>query len=65
MRLSKASYCADFVVYPPIVVGLAVAALRRSTGLSWIEWSIACLAGIGAWTIIEYVIHWVLLHEVK
>ena len=65
MRLSKASYFADFVVYPPIVVTLMIAALWREPPRSWIEASFACLAGIAVWTFLEYVIHRVVLHEVR
>src|SRR5260370_31152880 len=65
MRLSKASYFADFVVYPPIVVTLMIAALWREAPRSWIEASFACLAGIAVWAFLEYVIPRVVLHEVR
>src|ERR1700730_12451786 len=65
MRLSKASYFADFVVCPPIVITLMIAALWRESLRSWIEASFACLAGIAVWTFLEYVIHRVVLHEVR
>src|SRR6266852_9981819 len=48
VRLSKASYFADFAVYPPVVLALLILALRQAPSLVWIEWSIACLAGIAA-----------------
>jgi hypothetical protein len=57
MRLSKASYFADFAVYPPVVLALVILALRHAPFLVWIEWSIACLSGIAVWTLLEYVIH--------
>jgi len=44
VRLSKASYFADFAVYPPVVLALLILALRQAPSLVWIEWSIACLA---------------------
>jgi hypothetical protein len=43
VRLSKASYFADFAVYPPVVLALLILALRQAPSLVWIEWSIATL----------------------
>ena len=65
MRLSKASYFADFAVYPPAVLALLILALRHAPFLVWIEWSIACLAGVAAWTLVEYVIHRGVLHGIR
>jgi sterol desaturase/sphingolipid hydroxylase (fatty acid hydroxylase superfamily) len=65
VRLSKASYFADFAVYPPVVLALLILALRQAPSLVWIEWSIACLAGIAAWTLLEYVIHRWVLHRIR
>ncbi|HEX9212440.1 MAG TPA: hypothetical protein VF901_18210 [Bradyrhizobium sp.] len=39
MRLSKASYFTDFVVYPLVVLALLILALRHAPSLVWIEWS--------------------------
>jgi sterol desaturase/sphingolipid hydroxylase (fatty acid hydroxylase superfamily) len=65
MHLSKASYFADFAVYPPVVLALLILALRHAPSPVWIEWSIACLAGIAAWTLLEYVIHRGVLHGIR
>ena len=65
MRLSKASYFADFFVYPPAVALLMVAALWLGAPGSWKESLIACLAGIAVWTLLEYLIHRFVLHEVR
>jgi sterol desaturase/sphingolipid hydroxylase (fatty acid hydroxylase superfamily) len=65
MRLSKAGYFADFVVYPPIVLALLVYAATHSGTLSLIQWSIACLAGMATWTLLEYTIHRGILHRVR
>ena len=65
MRLSKAGYFADFAVYPPVVVALLTLALRHAPSLVWVKWSIACLAGIAAWTLVEYVIHRGVLHRIR
>ena len=64
MHLSKASYFADFAVYPPVVLTLLILALRHAPSLVWIEWLIACFAGIAVWTLLEYVIHRVVLHRI-
>jgi sterol desaturase/sphingolipid hydroxylase (fatty acid hydroxylase superfamily) len=64
MRLTKASYFADFVVYPPVTVTLIVTALRSDVSLSWKEPFIACLAGIILWTFLEYVVHRFALHRI-
>jgi len=65
MRLSKASYFADFAVYPPAVLALLILALRHAPFLVWIEWSIACLGGVAAWTFVEYVMHRGVLHGIR
>ncbi len=65
MRLSKASYFADFAVYPPMVLLLLILAMRQASSALWIVWSIACLAGIAAWTFLEYVIHRAVLDLVE
>jgi hypothetical protein len=65
MRLSKASYFADFAVYPPAVLALLILALRLAPFLVWIEWSIACLGGVAAWTFVEYVMHRGVLHGIR
>ena len=65
MRLGKASYFADFAIYPPVVLAFLILALQQGSSLVWIEWSIACLAGIAAWTLLEYVIHRGVLHRIR
>jgi sterol desaturase/sphingolipid hydroxylase (fatty acid hydroxylase superfamily) len=65
MRLSKRGYFADFVVYPPVAIVLVVAATRPGSTLSWRESVFVSGAGIAAWTLLEYVIHRVLLHGVR
>lgn len=65
MRLSKAGYFADFVVYPPIVLALLAYAAVHTGSLSWIQWSMSCLAGIATWTLLEYIIHRAILHRVR
>jgi hypothetical protein len=65
MRLSKASYFADFAIYPPVVVMLLFLALWQAALMVLIEWFIFCLAGIAAWTLLEYIIHRGVLHRIE
>jgi sterol desaturase/sphingolipid hydroxylase (fatty acid hydroxylase superfamily) len=64
MRLSKAGYFADFVIYPPIVLALLLG-LAVQAWSAWVSWSVACLAGIATWTLIEYLVHRGVLHRVR
>jgi sterol desaturase/sphingolipid hydroxylase (fatty acid hydroxylase superfamily) len=64
MRLSKAGYYADFIVYPPAVAALAAVTLGRAPFHAWIEWTAECLAGILVWTFLEYLIHRFVFHHV-
>src|SRR5215467_154579 len=65
MRLSKGGYFADFVVYPPVAAMLIAAAVRPGSPLSWRESILVCVAGVAVWTLLEYIIHRVVLHEVR
>ncbi len=65
MRLSKASYFADFVVYPPAVLLLLLVTLRPGSPVSWSESSVCVLAGLMLWTLIEYLAHRFILHEIR
>jgi sterol desaturase/sphingolipid hydroxylase (fatty acid hydroxylase superfamily) len=65
MRLSKTGYFADFFIYPPFVLALLVGVAAQAGSLAWLYWSIACLIGIGTWTLLEYVIHRGVLHRVR
>lgn len=65
MRLSKRGYFADFVVYPPAAAALMAAALRPGSALSWTESLVAPLTGLAVWTLVEYVTHRFILHEVR
>jgi len=65
MRLSKAGYFADFYIYPPFVLALTAGAAIRTTSHSMLYWSVACLIGIAAWTLLEYIIHRGVLHRVR
>jgi sterol desaturase/sphingolipid hydroxylase (fatty acid hydroxylase superfamily) len=63
MRLSKASYYADFVVYPVAVLALAGTGLHGQATESRVGWLVAFLVGLTAWTLIEYVLHRFVFHH--
>lgn len=65
MRLSKSSYFADFVVYPPSAGVLIAAALWPGSRLSWTASVLAVLTGLAVWTLVEYITHRFILHEVR
>jgi sterol desaturase/sphingolipid hydroxylase (fatty acid hydroxylase superfamily) len=64
VQLSKAGYYADFVVYPVLLLPLGAVVVWGSTWQQQIVWAIACLIGIAGWTLLEYVMHRVVLHHV-
>jgi sterol desaturase/sphingolipid hydroxylase (fatty acid hydroxylase superfamily) len=63
MRPSKFTYYADFVVYPPVIVGLAAAGLVRATWADRTEWLCVAAAGFVLWTLLEYILHRSVLHR--
>jgi sterol desaturase/sphingolipid hydroxylase (fatty acid hydroxylase superfamily) len=64
MRLSKAEYYADLIVYPPIVFALMVAVWCVPHSPYHFRAAIGILAGGAAWTLVEYVMHRLVLHHV-
>ena len=64
MRLSKAGYYADFVIYPVIILALAAAELWPAQSAARLQWLLACLAGLAGWTLAEYLIHRFAFHRI-
>jgi sterol desaturase/sphingolipid hydroxylase (fatty acid hydroxylase superfamily) len=64
MDQSKASYYADMVSYPILVAGLFMAELLavHRTPFTWL-WVSSCLLGIPVWTLVEYLLHRFVFHE--
>jgi sterol desaturase/sphingolipid hydroxylase (fatty acid hydroxylase superfamily) len=64
MTLSKAFYFGDFVAGPIAIIVLATVALAgrdiEAAGL----WVVTLLAGVGAWTLVEYAVHRWVYHRV-
>ena len=64
MQLGKIGYYADYVVYPIVIVALSAAALAGTTEWAALRWGGAVLAGLAAWTLLEYLLHRVALHRI-
>jgi sterol desaturase/sphingolipid hydroxylase (fatty acid hydroxylase superfamily) len=62
MRPSKLNYYSDFVVYPAVITALAVVGLADATWAVFGEWLCAGMAGFVFWTLVEYLLHRVVLH---
>lgn len=62
MQLSWRVYLADFILYPLIVLGLAVAGLTTAPYAS--GWIAAALGGLATWTLAEYLLHRFIFHHV-
>ena len=62
MQLTRAGYFADFYVYPFAVASLVALAIRAAPRHGP-ALGLAFLAGLGAWTLLEYLVHrWVFHH---
>jgi sterol desaturase/sphingolipid hydroxylase (fatty acid hydroxylase superfamily) len=64
MRLSKFLYFGDLIASPIIIAALAGAALVGGNAVTTSAWLVALMAGIGAWTLIEYAVHRFVYHRV-
>jgi sterol desaturase/sphingolipid hydroxylase (fatty acid hydroxylase superfamily) len=62
MRLTRAGFLADFYVYPCVVATLGALAISRAHR-DWRALGLAFLAGLCAWTLLEYLVHrWIFHH---
>ncbi len=64
MRLTKATYYADFVIYAVLVVTVCLLAVWRNSPLGISIWFFAALIGAVSWTLIEYLLHRFALHRI-
>jgi sterol desaturase/sphingolipid hydroxylase (fatty acid hydroxylase superfamily) len=64
MKLSKALYFGDFVAAPLAVLVLAAMAFAARGFEAAGPWLLAFLAGLWAWTLVEYAVHRWLYHRV-
>ncbi len=61
----RAAYRADFVLYGIASAGLAAFLLRDGPRSERLELAALALAGLAAWTLVEYLLHRFVLHGVK
>ncbi len=61
---SAVGYYADFFVYPFVLIALLAATLASAEAYDPWLWIVASLAGLAVWTLAEYIIHRVVLHNV-
>ncbi len=59
----KITYYGEFIVYPLLIAGLATAALWQAPPERSIAWLAAFVAGLGLWTLVEYILHRYVLHH--
>lgn len=64
MQLNRWNYYSDFVVYPIVVVVLAVLALQFTPDAEWWRCASLFIVGLITWTLAEYVLHRFVLHHV-
>jgi sterol desaturase/sphingolipid hydroxylase (fatty acid hydroxylase superfamily) len=65
MLQSAVSYFADAVLSPVLAIGLAAIALTRLSGFEILAWLGSVVAGGFLWTLLEYVIHRAVYHQVS
>ncbi len=63
MRLGRISYFADFFFYPAAIAALTVFSAQKLTLAQDFAWALAALGGLCLWTLLEYVLHRFVLHQ--
>jgi sterol desaturase/sphingolipid hydroxylase (fatty acid hydroxylase superfamily) len=63
MQLSKFDYYSDYAVYPLVIGALASLAVVNHGARDILVWLGAMLAGILFWTLFEYLVHRIALHQ--
>ncbi len=64
MRLGRVGYYSGFFLYPLVVAAAPAVVMRDATNAERLGWVAMCIAGIGLWTLAEYIIHRYVLHHV-
>jgi len=64
MLLSKASYYADFVVYPLLLLPLGAVAIWGAPPHQAMVWLAACVTGMAGFSLVEYGLHRFVLHHI-
>lgn len=63
MRLSKTTYYADFVIYAVLVTTGGMIAIWDNSPREMSIWLLTALIGVLSWTLIEYLLHRFVLHQ--
>jgi sterol desaturase/sphingolipid hydroxylase (fatty acid hydroxylase superfamily) len=63
MQLSKFDYYCDYVAYPLVIGALAMLAVVHHGARDILVWVAAMLCGIVSWTLFEYLVHRIALHQ--
>lgn len=63
MQLSKFDYYLDYYVYPPVIGALGLAAVFHHGARDILVWLAAMLGGMVFWTLFEYLVHRIALHQ--
>lgn len=64
MHLSRLGYFAEFLLFPPLVIFATALALHNHANPSrFATWLCAYGSGVGAWTLIEYLMHRIVFHH--
>jgi len=64
MEQSKVGYYADFIVFPLLMVGLAIREMEVLRGFPYL-WLGSVAFGLLMWTIVEYGVHRCVLHSIE
>jgi sterol desaturase/sphingolipid hydroxylase (fatty acid hydroxylase superfamily) len=65
MRLSKAAYYSDFVVYALLVAMGCAVDIWRDTASAASIWLLWAFVGVLSWTLVEYPLHRCVLHRIR
>ncbi|MFA6266256.1 MAG: sterol desaturase family protein [Pseudolabrys sp.] len=63
MKMSRLGYFSEFLLFPPLLVFAVLLAFRGSTPLHPISMAAVYVAGLVAWTLIEYWLHRAVFHH--
>jgi sterol desaturase/sphingolipid hydroxylase (fatty acid hydroxylase superfamily) len=64
MQENAAGYYVDFFVYPAVLVALALYTFLYAGEVSLAPWLVMAAAGVALWTLTEYLMHRLVLHNV-
>jgi len=65
MQLTKTAYYADFVIYAAVIGLLTTIAAVSADWPQRLQWLMALATGGAAWTLLEYLLHRIVLHKVS